>query len=91
MVGDARGSACGRRKSAAGFRSCRPTGVSFAPLGRLVVVDDGERVVCHLCGRALAMLGASHLRQHGWTAAEYREEFGLRRGAALNESVPQEH
>jgi hypothetical protein len=33
--------------------------VSFAPLGRLVVVDDGERVVCHLCGRALAMLGAS--------------------------------
>jgi hypothetical protein len=49
--------------------------VSFAPLGRLVVVDDGERVVCHLFGRALAMLGASHLRQHGWTAAEYREEF----------------
>lgn len=57
--------------------------VSFAPLGRLVVVDDGERVVCHLCGRALAMLGASHLRQHGWTAAEYREEFGLRRAAPL--------
>lgn len=57
--------------------------VSFAPLGRLVVVDGGERVVCHLCGRAFAMLGASHLRQHGWTAVQYREAFGLRRSTAL--------
>ncbi len=29
----------------------------FAPVGELLVVDGGERVVCHLCGRALAMLG----------------------------------
>jgi hypothetical protein len=55
----------------------------FAPVGELLVVDGGERVVCHLCGRALAMLGATHLRQHGWTAALYREAFGLRRGASL--------
>ena len=55
----------------------------FAPLGRLLVVDDGERVVCHLCGRALAILGASHVRQHGLTAGQYREAFGLRRGTAL--------
>jgi hypothetical protein len=56
---------------------------SFAPLGELLVVDGGERVVCHLCGRALSMLGATHLRRHGWTAALYREAFGLRRGASL--------
>ncbi len=49
---------------------------SFAPLVRLLVVDGGERVLCHLCGRAFAMLGAGHLRQHGWTAAAYREAFG---------------
>ncbi len=55
----------------------------FAPVGELRIVDDGERVVCHLCGRALAMLAASHLRQHGWTAAEYREAFGLRRSTSL--------
>jgi hypothetical protein len=55
----------------------------FAPVGELLVVDGRERVVCHLCGRALAMLGATHLRQHGWTAVLYREAFGLRRGASL--------
>ncbi len=27
--------------------------------------------------------GATHLRQHGWTAVLYREAFGLRRGASL--------
>lgn len=56
----------------------------FAPLGELLAVDGGERVVCHLCGQALAMLGATHLRQqHGWTADAYREAFGLRRGTSL--------
>lgn len=55
----------------------------FAPVGELLIVDGGERVVCHLCGRALTMLGATHLRQHGWIAAMYREPFGLRRGASL--------
>ena len=55
----------------------------FAPLGELVVVDGGRQVLCHLCGRAFAWLGASHLRAHGWTAVLYREAFGLRRGSAL--------
>ncbi len=55
----------------------------FAPVGELLVVDGGERVVCHLCGRALTMPGGTHLRQHGWTAILYREASGLRRGASL--------
>ncbi len=63
----------------------------FAPLGELVVVDDGQRVVCHLCGRALAWLGAPHLRAHGWTAMGYREAFGLRRSASLCAPAVAEH
>src|SRR4051794_40542510 len=49
----------------------------FAPLGALQVVDDGERVTCHLCGRALQLLSAAHLRRHGWTPQLYRSTFGL--------------
>ena len=41
--------------------------VCFAPLGELLVVDGGQRVVYHLCGRVLVLLAASHLRKHGWT------------------------
>ena len=57
--------------------------VCFAPLGELLVVDGGQRVVCHLCGRELVLLAASHLRKHGWTPQAYREAFGLGRGTAL--------
>ena len=55
----------------------------FAPLGELQVVDDGDRVVCHLCGRALQILSAEHLRRHGWTPQLYRTAFGLNRSTAL--------
>jgi ROS/MUCR transcriptional regulator protein len=55
----------------------------FAPLGELVVIADGERVLCHLCGRALQMLSAEHLRRHGWTPQLYRQAFGLNRSTAL--------
>ena len=58
-------------------------GPFFAPIGELIVVDDGERVVCHLCGQALMMLSTSHLRRHGWTAEQYREAAGLSRSTAL--------
>ena len=55
----------------------------FAPLGELQVVDDGDRVICHLCGRALQLLSAEHLRRHGWTPQLYRDTFGLNRSTAL--------
>ncbi|HET7665443.1 MAG TPA: MucR family transcriptional regulator [Mycobacterium sp.] len=67
----------------------RPVGVLadgteyFASLGRLEFVDDGRRVVCHLCGTPLRLLSTSHLRRHGWSASEYREAFGLNRGTPL--------
>lgn len=55
----------------------------FVPLGRLEFVDDGRRVLCHLCGRPLRLLSTTHLRQHGWTPQEYREAFGLNRSTPL--------
>jgi hypothetical protein len=55
----------------------------FAPLGELQVIDDGERVTCHICGRALQLLSAEHLRRHGWTPQLYRQAFGLNRSTAL--------
>lgn len=52
-----------------------------AAVGRLTRNIDGE-VACHLCGRWFVHLG-SHLRRHGWTAAEYRAATGLPRHVAL--------
>ncbi|MEU9133892.1 MucR family transcriptional regulator [Kitasatospora sp. NPDC048540] len=40
-------------------------------------------MLCHVCGRAFRSLG-SHVRAHGLTAAQYREEFGLLRTRALS-------
>ena len=50
----------------------------FAPRGQLVVEADGERVVCHLCGRAFRDLAASHVyRAHGLDPDAYRVLAGL--------------
>ena len=49
----------------------------YAPIGELVY-DGEDRVVCHLCGRAMLMVGGTHLRVgHGWTIHQYREAFHL--------------
>jgi hypothetical protein len=54
----------------------------FAPVGELLIVDAGGRIVCHLCGRAFAFL-PGHLPRHGWSAELYREVFGLGRSTSL--------
>lgn len=49
----------------------------YAPIGEMVY--DGDRALCHLCGRWFKMVGGSHtMSAHGITAAEYRELFHLR-------------
>lgn len=53
---------------------------AYAPVG--VVVRDGERVMCHLCGRWFRSVVA-HLRSHGWDHLAYRTAFGLQRGEPL--------
>jgi len=40
------------------------------------------QLCCHLCGRWFVALG-SHVRSHGYSAAQYREAMGLQRGRAL--------
>ena len=55
----------------------------YAPIGE--VVQDGPRVTCHLCGRALRSV-AAHLAWHGWTKQEYCAAFGLELGQSLEGS-----
>jgi len=75
------------RRSERAVRPARPvTGALadgtpfFAPVGE--VVQDGSRVICHLCGRPWRSVTA-HLRAHGWTKAAYCAAFGLERGQSL--------
>ena len=56
----------------------------YAPVG--TVVRDGDRVLCHLCGRWFRSVVA-HLRSHGWDHLTYRETFGLLRGESLEGST----
>jgi lambda repressor-like predicted transcriptional regulator len=51
-----------------------------APIGS--VVREGDRVLCHLCGRWFKSVLA-HLRTHGVDDLAYRGEFGLERTAPL--------
>ncbi len=51
-----------------------------APIGS--VVHEGDRVLCHVCGRWFKSVLA-HLRAHGTDDLAYREEFGLERTAPL--------
>lgn len=51
--------------------------------GVLIRDEEADTVICHVCGRAFRSLGA-HVRAHGMTAAEYRQEFGLLRTRALS-------
>src|SRR5436190_20586382 len=45
----------------------------YAPRGELVIEAGGERVLCHLCGRAYRDLAASHVyRAHGIDPDAYR-------------------
>jgi predicted transcriptional regulator len=63
-------------------RSERPVGrldegtPIYAPIGEML--QDGDRVRCHLCGRWLRMVAGQHLiAAHGMTTDEYRELFHL--------------
>ena len=83
LVGPRRGRTCSMSKRrSVGAVEARPVGVLadgtayYAPIGELV--HDGDAVVCHLCGRAMRMIGGTHLRVgHGWTLQQYREAFHL--------------
>lgn len=52
--------------------------------GGILAYDPVEdKVQCHICGKWFRGLNNHVLRAHGWTADDYREEFGLNRGQSL--------
>jgi hypothetical protein len=55
----------------------------FAPLGQVLVVAGGERIVCHACGEALTAITRHHVRRHELDLPGYRERFGLNRKQSL--------
>ncbi|MFJ8046067.1 MucR family transcriptional regulator [Kitasatospora sp. NPDC096147] len=61
----------------------REPSAAAARFGRLERDEGADLVICHVCGRGFRALG-SHVRAHGMTAAEYRDEFGLLRTRALS-------
>ena len=48
-----------------------------------VLLDDGERVQCHVCGEWYLHLGVHTNAAHGLTADAYRRRFGLMRKTKL--------
>lgn len=55
----------------------------FGRFGRLEVVDDVERYVCHVCGQGHRALGTHAWPAHGLPAAQYRASHGLPPGTSL--------
>ena len=55
----------------------------YAPVGQLLVVAGGDRVVCHACGDTLEAITRHHVRRHGLDLDGYRERFGLNRKQSL--------
>jgi hypothetical protein len=52
--------------------------------GRYGLIDpDGERIVCHECGRSYIALGVHVAMRHGLAAGDYRTRHGLTRGVSL--------
>lgn len=51
------------------------------PFGALI--DDGDRVQCHVCGHWYGSLGV-HIRMHGHNAESYKAAYGLARTSSLH-------
>lgn len=55
----------------------------YGELGILAYDPIDDKVQCHICGHWFRSLGPHVQKAHGWTADDYREEFGLDRGQGL--------
>jgi predicted transcriptional regulator len=53
------------------------------PAGVIRTSADFQRIQCHVCGRWLGALPFHIARLHGLRAAEYKDIYGLARGASL--------
>ena len=63
-------------------------GDSIQSASETVSAEDAKKsvkeksVTCLICGKSFKILTKRHLAQHGLTPEEYREKFGLKKGAA---------
>ncbi len=55
----------------------------YGTVGIVTYDPIADKLQCHLCGKWRRGLSAHIVGAHGWTADDYREEFGLNRGQAL--------
>jgi hypothetical protein len=58
-------------------------GMPFGEPGVLAYDELLDRVQCAVCGRWYQAIRGSHLRKHGLTIEQYKEEAGLNHGTAL--------
>lgn len=72
------------RRDVPGWKPPSPTDWDGAIYGSVgAVEDDGERLMCHICGAWFKNLGGHVYGAHGVFAAEYRGYFGLRTSQPL--------
>jgi len=55
----------------------------YGEVGILAYDPVEDKVQCHICGKWFRGLNNHVSRTHGWTADDYRDEFGLNRGQSL--------
>lgn len=48
-----------------------------------VALDEQNRLICHICGRAFKKLGSHAINGHGITAYEYKKMFELNNNTGL--------
>lgn len=48
----------------------------FAPYDSMLPIEEGRRVVFHVCGDPRSAISAQHARRHGLTLPAYRERLG---------------
>ena len=63
-------------------------GRTVAEVGEEVACDASKAikeksVTCCVCGKTFKIITKKHLASHGLTAAEYREQFGFKKGQPL--------
>lgn len=82
LVNHKRQGGCEKRQNTLRYRSLKSQDV-YGALGTIAYDAIEDKVQCHICGKWLYFLGGHVGKSHGISLADYKEEFGLNRHAAL--------
>ncbi len=55
----------------------------YGDVGIVAYDQIEDKLQCHLCGKWRRSLSQHVVQAHGWSAEDYRQEFGLNRQQAL--------